>query len=196
GVRPDADAGLAAVGLGAGVTVRAGAAVRLGRGGADAVGRVADAGDVALVERAADDGVRARTGAGLASVGLGAGITVGAGAAVGLARSGAGAVGGIASAGVVTLIEGRADDRARARADARLAGVALRASATVVAGRAVNLVRVGACARPRIAGASVVALIEGATDDRVRARADARLTGVALRAGATVVAGRAVNLVR
>src|SRR5207248_3690307 len=60
GIRPDAGAPLAGVALGAGITVRAGDAVRLGRGGAGAVGGIADAGLVALIEGGADDGVGAR----------------------------------------------------------------------------------------------------------------------------------------
>src|SRR5207244_1850769 len=69
GGRADAGAGLAGVGRGAGMAVGAGAAVRLGRGGAAAARRVADASDMALVEGGADDGVYPDAGAGLAGVG-------------------------------------------------------------------------------------------------------------------------------
>src|SRR5438034_4697392 len=88
-----AGARLASVGLRADVAVIAGGPVGPARSGAGAARRVAGAGDVALVERGADDGVRPDAGAGLAGVGLGAGIAVGAGAAVRLGRGGAGAAG-------------------------------------------------------------------------------------------------------
>src|SRR5204863_245226 len=135
------------------------------RSGAGAARRVAGAGDVALVERGADDGVRPDAGAGLAGVGLGAGIAVGAGAAVRLGRGGAGAVGGIADAGDVALIEGGADDGVGPDAGAGLAGVTLGAGVAVVAGPAVGLGRGGAGAARRIAGAGDVALIGGGADD-------------------------------
>jgi len=183
---------LAGVGLGAGVPIVAGRAVRLARGGADAARRVAGAGDVALIERGADDGVRADAGAGLTGVGLGASVTVRAGAAVCLGRGGADAARRIADAGVVALIERGADDGVRPDAGAGLAGVGLGAGVTVCAGAAVRLGRVGAGAARRIADAGDVALIERAADDRVGTGADARLAGVALRAGAAVVAGRPV----
>src|SRR5439155_300483 len=186
GVRPDAGAGLAGVDLGAGIAVGAGAAVRLGRVGAGAVGRIAGARVVALIEGGADDRVCPDAGAGLAGVGLGAGIAVGAGAAVRLGRGGAGAVGRITSTGDVTLIEGGADDRVRPDAGAGLAGVDLGAGIAVGAGAAVRLGRRGAGAVGRIAGAGDVALIEGGADDGVRPDAAAGLAGVALGAGVAV----------
>src|SRR5262249_44279862 len=57
--------------------------------------------------------------------------------AVGLARVGAGAGGGVAGAGRVTLVAGGADDRVRADADTGRADIALRAGVAVVAGRGV-----------------------------------------------------------
>src|SRR5207253_6209322 len=137
--------------------------------------------------------VRPDTGAGLAGVGLGTAVAVAAGRAVGLARVGAGAVGGIAGASVVALIEGATDDRVCAGADARLAGIALRAGVAVVAGGAVHLGRVGAGAGGRITDAGLVALVRGSADDGVRAGAGAGLAGVALRAGVAVVAGHTVR---
>src|SRR5439155_15320037 len=193
GVRADAGAGLTGVALGARVPVRAGAAVCLGRGGADAARRIADAGVVALIEGCADDGVRPDAGAGLAGVGLGAGVTVCAGAAVRLGRVGAGAARRIADAGDVALIERAADDRVGTGADARLAGVALGAGAAVVAGRPVWPVGVGAGAASRVADAGDVALIEGGADDGVRPHAGAGLAGVGLGAGIAVGAGGAVR---
>src|SRR5439155_257982 len=136
---------------------------------------------------------RPDTGAGLAGVGLGTAVAVAAGRAVDLARVGAGAVGRIADAGVVTLIEGRTDDGVCPGAGARLAGVALGAGVAVVAGGAVHLGRVGTGAGGRITDARLVALVRGSADDGVRAGAGARLAGVALRAGVAVVAGRTVR---
>src|SRR5439155_1665457 len=105
GVRPGAGARLAGGGLRASVAVVASAAVGLVRVGAGAVGRIARAGDVAPIERRADDGVRPRADARLAGVGLGAGIAVGAGRTVGLVRVGAGTARRITDAGVVALVE-------------------------------------------------------------------------------------------
>src|SRR5947207_2352557 len=185
---------LAGVGLGAGIPIVAGRAVRLARGGADAGRRVAGAGVVALIERGADDGVRPDAGAGLAGVGLGAGIAVGAGGAVRRGRVGAGPVGRVTNTSVVALIEGGADDGVPALADTCPAGVGLGASVAVVAGAAVRRGRVGAGAVGRVTNAGVVALIERAADDGVRARAHARLAGVGLRTGVAVRAGRPVGL--
>src|SRR5207245_7469700 len=111
--------------------------------------------DVALLRAGADDGVPPDAGAGLAGVGLGAGIAVVAGAAVRLGRVGACAVGRVTNTGVVALIERAADDGVRARTGARLAGVGLRARVAVRAGRAVGLLRVRARARRRPTGAGV-----------------------------------------
>src|SRR5207249_1095598 len=192
--RPRAEARLAGGGLRASAAGVAGRTVGLVRGGAAAVRGVTGAGDVALIEGGADDGVRPDAGAGLAGVGLGAGIAVRAGAPVRLVRVGADAARRIAGARDVALIEGGADDGVRPRADARLAGVALRASAAVVAGRAVGLVWGGAGAARRITDAGDVALVERAADDRVRPRTGAGLAGVALRASVAVAAGGTVRL--
>src|SRR5262249_5549595 len=180
---PRTDTGLTGVGLGAGVAVVAGRAVGLVGVGADTARRVADARIVALIEGGADDRIRPRADARLAGVTLRARVAVVAGRGVGLGRGRAGAGGGLAGARVVALIEGGADDLIRHRADARLAGVTLRARVAVVAGRGVGLVRVRAGAGGRLTGARVVTLIEGGAGDRIRARADAGLAGVALGAG-------------
>src|SRR5262249_61661991 len=105
GVLSAGGAGVAGLALGAGLSLGDALPVWLGRVRAGAVGRIAAAGVVALVERGADDGVRSDAGASLAGVGLGAGVTVGAGAAVTLRLGRAGAVGRIAAAGVVALVE-------------------------------------------------------------------------------------------
>src|SRR5262249_27370000 len=146
-------------------------------------------GDVALIEGGADDGVGPDAAARLAGVGLRAGVAVVADAAVRLLRVGAHAARRIADTGLVALIDGRTDDRVRSRADARLAGVGLRAGIAVVAGAAVRLVRVGAGAARRIADARIVALIEGAAEDGVRPHTGTSLAAVGLRAGVTVIAG-------
>src|SRR5207249_687115 len=176
--------------------VVASAAVRLVRVGAGAARRIADTGEVALIEGRTDDGVGPDAAARLAGVELRAGIAGGARSAVGLVRVGAGAARRIAGAGDVALVERGADDGVGPRAAARLAGVALRAGIAVGAGRTVGLVWVGAGAARRIADAGDVALVERGADDGVDSRADARLTGVALRAGIAVGAGRTVGLVR
>src|SRR5207249_332261 len=154
----------------------------------------ADAGVVALIEGCADDGVRAHADAGLAGVGLGAGVAVRAGRPVRLGRVRARAGRRLTSVGYVELIEGAAAEEFGARADARPARVGLGASITVVAGAAVRRGRVGAGAVGRVTNAGVVALIERAADDGVRARAHARLAGVGLRTGVAVRAGRPVGL--
>src|SRR5207247_343907 len=96
GVRARAGARLAGVGLGAGVAVAAGRAVGLVRVRADARAGIARPDVVALIESGADDGVRARAHAALASIGLGAGVGVVAGRAVGLVRIRADARAGVA----------------------------------------------------------------------------------------------------
>src|SRR5213078_1992620 len=106
---------------------------------------------------------------------------------------GAGAARRIADAGDVALIERAADDRVGTGADARLAGVALRAGAAVVAGRPVRRGRVGAGPVGRVTNTSVVALIEGGADDGVPALADTCPAGVGLGASIAVVAGAAVR---
>src|SRR5207249_1831492 len=78
-------------------------------------------------------------------------------------------------------------------AGAGLAGVALGAGVAVGAGGPVGLGRVGAGARGRVAGAGLVALIEGGADDGVRAGAGAGRAGVGLGAGVAVVARGAVR---
>src|SRR5439155_10596691 len=125
GVRTATGAGLTGVGLGAGITVVAGGAVGLGRIGASAGGGIAGAGVVALVGGGADHRALPAANARLAGVDLGAGVAVVARRALSLGRVGAGARGGVADAGVVALIGGRADDGIRARADGVVADVGL-----------------------------------------------------------------------
>src|SRR5438876_398715 len=96
----------------------------------------------------------------------------------------------------MALIGGSARDRVRARADARLAGIALRAGVVVVAGRTVGLGRVRAEAGLWVTRSNIVALIGRGARDRARARADASLADIGLCAGVAVVAGRAVGFSR
>src|SRR5207245_1791428 len=102
-----------------------GVAARSGR-------RVARACGMTLVGGHARDRIGADADAGLAGVGLRAGAAVIAAAAVGPGGVAAGAGRGIADAGGVTLVGGHARDRIGAHADARLAGVGLRAGVAVV----------------------------------------------------------------
>src|SRR5439155_622938 len=194
-IRARARPRLARVGLRAGVAVVAGRAVRLGGGvGALPRRRVGRAGRVAVIEGRADDRIRARARPRLAGVGLRAGVAVVARGGVGRGGCAALTRRRVARPHVVPLIGGCADDRIRARARARLAGVRLRAGVAVIAGRAVRFGGgVGALPRLRIARPGVVPLIGGRADDRIRARARARLAGVCLRAGGAVIAERAVH---
>src|SRR5439155_827249 len=107
----------------------------------------------------------------LTGLGLRAAVAVVAARAIGPGGIAAGSRRGIAGAGGVALIGGRADDGVRAHAGAGLAGVALRAGVGVVAARAVGLGGIAADARRGIAGAGGVALIGGGAHDGVRAHA-------------------------
>src|SRR5439155_507760 len=169
--------------------------VRLVRVGARAARRLPDPAGVARLERGADDGVPAPESTRPAGVGLGAGIAVIADGAV---RPGSGVA---AVAGLVAhpRVAGVSRRRAIARsptADTRGAGVVHGAEETIIAGRAVGLVRVGTGTVRRIADPGDVALVARGADDGVGPDAAARLAGVGLRAGIAVGAGAAVGLVR
>src|SRR5439155_17259148 len=98
--------------------------------------------DMALVERRADDGIAARAGRVLTAIARSAEVAVVARRAVGGVRVGALAGGGVARAGVVALVERRADDGIAARAGPVLTAIARSAEVAVVARRAVGLHRV------------------------------------------------------
>src|SRR5207247_718723 len=183
--RADAHPAPAHVGPCAAVAVVAGGAVRHGRVGALAGGRVAAADGVALIGGDAEY-VDAAAGAALTGVVVRARIAVVAGAAVGPDRARAAAGRRVAGARVVALIRRGAEDGVRAGTDSTLAGVGLRAGIAVVAGGAVGLRRARAEAGRRIAGARVVALIRRGAGDGVRAGTDSTLAGVGLRAGIAV----------
>src|SRR5262245_22947237 len=99
--------------------------------------RVARTDIVALVERRADDGIAARTVAGLAGIRLRARVRVVAARAVGFRRIAAASTRRTARAGVVTLVGRDAHDRITSRANAGLTSIGLRARVRVVAARAV-----------------------------------------------------------
>src|SRR4029077_2344409 len=157
---------------------------------------IADADGVAAIPGRADDRVGAGADAGLAGVGVGAGVAVVTRGAVGLHRLGAHAGRGIAGARIVALVSGGADDGARAGAGPGLGGGGAGGGTAVVAQRAVRLRRPGAHAGRGIAGARIVALVSGGADDGARAGADAGLAGVGAGAGIAVVARGAVRLRR
>src|SRR2546426_964453 len=99
---------------------------------------------MALIARTARDRIRACANAGLASVGLRAGIAVVTDRSIGSLRVGASARRRVAGAGDVALIRRDAQDRVRACADARLARVGLRAGVAVVARGSIGSLRIGA----------------------------------------------------
>src|SRR5207247_1672388 len=136
------------------------------------------------------------TGAVRACIAGGAGVAVVAGGAVGLLRVRTRARPGIARAHVVALVERGTHDPARPRAHAALARIRPRAGVVVVAADAVGFVRVRTRARPGIARAHVVALVERGTHDPARPRAHAALTRIGLRAGVVVVAAGPVGQTR
>ena len=142
GRAPHARAGLARVARRARVAIVARRVVERGGRGARAGARIARARDVAIVERAADDGVAADARAVLAGVGGGAGVAVVAVRSVGCLRRHAGTrrrvAGGGQMAGIGRLTFDRVAD-ARA-ADAHIAG---RATIAVVARLAVGEARFG-----------------------------------------------------
>src|SRR5262249_21567348 len=152
-VRARADAGLAAVALGAGIAVVAARTVGGRRIRALAALRIARAGHVTLIEGGADDRISPRADAGLAAVALGAGAALVTRRAAGGGGVGALAALRVAGAGGGALVGGGADDRLAADAAAGLAGIAGRAGVAVAAGGPVGGDRVGALAVLRVAGA-------------------------------------------
>src|SRR5439155_13131951 len=127
-----AAAGLAGVGLRAGVAVVARRPVGLGRVRAEAARRIADARDVALVLGGADDRVAAGAGAGLAGVGPGTGVAV----AAARAREWRHRTARRAVAGPRVALVGGAGDRRADTLAAAGAGIVERAGVAVVAARA------------------------------------------------------------
>src|SRR5207249_878159 len=157
--------------LGAGVAVIARGSVGGVGVRADARARVANAGDMTLIEGRAEDGVRAGARRSVAGGGGGAGVAVIARGSVGGVRVRADARARVANAGDMTLIEGRAEGGVRAGARPGLAGVGLGAGVAVIARGSVGGVRVRADARARVANTGDMALIEGRAEDGVRAGA-------------------------
>ena len=101
--------------------------------------------------------------------------------------------GPIAGAHIMTFIEGGADHRVRTQARPGLAGGSLGAQVTVVASRTVFLDQVGAGPGQWVAGADLVALVQGRTHHRFASEAGAGLAGVAQGAGVQVVTSRTVG---
>src|SRR5262249_53307679 len=151
---------------------------------------------VALVAGTADDRLAARADARLADIAARTRVPVVACSAIGFRRTGADTRRWIAHSRLVALVAGAADDRLAARADARLAGIVAPPRVPVVACSATGFRRTGALPRRRTTHSRVVALVAGAADDRLAARADARLAGIAARTRVPVVAGSAVALHR
>src|SRR5216110_3134293 len=183
----------ASIADGAAVAVVAGGPVLPGGIAAHPRRGVARPGGVTLVQRRADDGLRAHAARALTGVGLRAGVAVVARRAIGLGGIAAGSGRGIAGAGGVALVGGRAHDRVRAYAARALTGIGPRAGVAVVAGGAVGLRGISAGARRGVAGAGGVTLVGGRARDRIRAHAGAGPTGVGLRAAVAVVAAAAVG---
>src|SRR5437867_3086386 len=96
----------------------------------------------------------------------------------------------------MALIARRTDDGVRSGTNPRLAGVRLRASVAVAAGRPVSSIRVRAGASRRVASPCYMALVARTADNRARACADAGHARIGLGAGVAVAAGRAVGSVR
>src|SRR5436190_9539041 len=155
---------------------------------------IARSGGVALIECGADHGLGAHADRTLTGVGLRAAVGVVAGRAVAPGGIAAGSRRGIAGAGGVALIGGRAHDGVCAHAAAGLRGVGARAGVALVAAGAVGLGGITADARRGVAGAGGVALVGGGAHDGVGAHAGAGLAGVGLRGGVGVVGGRSVGL--
>src|SRR5204862_340699 len=129
--------------------------------------RGAGAGQVALIERRADHGVLPDAGAGLAGIGLGAGVAIVAHRPVGLERVRARAARRGADAGRMALVERRADHGVASRARARLAGVGLGAAVAIVAHRPIGLERLRTGTGRRDADTGRVALVHRRADHRV-----------------------------
>src|SRR6185436_3177919 len=151
---------------------------------------------MALIAGAAHDGIRAGAGPRLATIALRAGVAVVTRRSIRCVRVGAGARRGVARAGDVALIAGRAHHRIRSGTGTRLTTVALRAGAAVVTRRPIRGVRIRAGARCRITRPGDVALIAGRAHYRVRAGAGARLTDVALRTGVAVATRSPIRSIR
>ena len=163
GFAADADAGLAGVGLRAGVAVVAGRAVRRSPGSSTcpSPGSHVPASWHWSLAVQTTGFAPAQAPAWHVSVCVQALPSLQA-VPFGLARVGARARRRVAGARAWHWSLRRADDGVRAGADARLAGVGLRAGVAVVAGGPVGASRVGAGARRGIAGPGDVALVAGA----------------------------------
>jgi len=160
GIVTRASASLTGIGLGALVVVVAGRAVGLGRIGANTGVRITGAGVVTLIGGGANNRIGTGAGTRLTGVGLGALVTVVARRAIVLGRVRTIPGSRVADAGLMTLIESRADDRIGASARSRLASVCLGTKVAIVAGCPVRFDRVGANTGVRVTGADIVTLVD------------------------------------
>lgn len=133
GIAADTDAVLAGIGLGAGVAVVAGRAIR-GRGIRTCPGGgIAGSRNMALVERGTDDRSASGTGARLAGIANRAKIAIVACRPVRLGRVRAEAGGRVAGPGNMTLVAGHANHRIGTGANTTLAGIYLSAKVAIIA---------------------------------------------------------------
>src|SRR5262249_12014471 len=145
---------------------------------------------------AADDRLAAHADARLADIAARTRVPVVACSAIGFRRTGADTRQLGRASRRVGVVAGAADDRLAARRDAPLADIAARTRVPVVACSAIGFRRTGADTRRWIALSRLVALVAGAADDRLAARADARLAGIAARTRVPVVACSAIGFRR
>lgn len=190
--RSEANAGDTRIGLRTSVVVVAIRPIGDGRIGASARCRIARTSDMALVERRANDGIRARASARLACIRLRTGIAI-------CARRSVIGVGIVASSGHrianaddMALIEGIAGNRIGSRAYADLTCIGLRTRIVVIARCPVIGVGIAAQSCRRVACTSHVALIQRRAGDRICARAGSCLACVRLRTCIAIGARRSI----
>lgn len=145
--------------------VRAWSSIGFGRVIALTVHHVARAGDVAFIERHANDGHGRGARPHDAAISLGTRIAIITRAPVRLRRIRTHSGGGIAHTRILALISRHACDRIRARACAHHAGIRLRTRIPIITRRTIGFGRVGTHPRHRIARPRVVALVHGHTRD-------------------------------
>lgn len=188
-----ARAGLARIRRCACIAIIAGLSIRSVRYAAHARSRIACAGEMALIDRRARDGVCPNTRTRLARVHLRTCAAVVACGAVRSVRIVALPRDGIARTRDVTLIQCCAGDRVRPKACAGLARVAGGADVGIAAYGTVDGIGIAALTVHRIADACDVTLIQCGANDCIRSDARARLAAVRFRAGVVIATSRAVG---
>jgi hypothetical protein len=194
GVSTHADPLLTGIELRTQVFVIAGETIFPVRIGALAGERVANSGDVALVQGRAYHGVSTHADPLLTGIELRTQVFVIAGETIFLVRIGALAGERVANSGDVALVQGRAYHGVCTHADPLLTGIELRTQVFVIAREAIFLVRTGTLAGERVADTRDVALVQGRAYHGVCTHADPLLTGIHLSAGVAVIAGSSVVL--